>query len=343
MDPLAVLMSKVSVSSPKETLVQKHLDRLLYDLKALGNSRVDLPWIDDDVETLEFTKFWFAQKQRKKLRAIAFILNEYRHSNMNKESINLLELALSRIIITKKIGASLAWDISHSRPHRAKDTNDFDVVSGYTKSALKLIENLCSDCDFSGTAVIKSGDARKMTGIDTASIDAIVTSPPYLNAIDYLRGHKLALVWLGHDIEKLRQIRASSIGTEKTKNGATHTIAEDIQRKVIPQKNDLQPNQIKMINRYIVDAINLMGETSRVLKENGKAIFVIGNSCLRSTHVENSEIFKEAARIHNLKVKHHTERELPQSSRYLPIPKGTKEALGKRMRSEHVLTFVHKN
>ena len=29
------------------------------------------------------------------------------------------------------------------------------------------------------------------------SVDLTVTSPPYLNAIDYLRGHKMSLVWMG--------------------------------------------------------------------------------------------------------------------------------------------------
>ncbi len=50
----------------------------------------------------------------------------------------------------------------------------------------------------------------------------IITSPPYLNAIDYLRGHKLSLVWMGQSIARVRNIRSTNIGTEKSlsDNGA---------------------------------------------------------------------------------------------------------------------------
>jgi len=43
----------------------------------------------------------------------------------------------------------------------------------------------------------------------------VLTSPPYLNAIDYLRGHRLALVWLGHELGPLKEIRANSVGAER--------------------------------------------------------------------------------------------------------------------------------
>jgi DNA modification methylase len=47
------------------------------------------------------------------------------------------------------------------------------------------------------------------------SVDAVLTSPPYLNAIDYMRGHRMSLVWLGHSLTELRHIRSNSIGAER--------------------------------------------------------------------------------------------------------------------------------
>ena len=41
-------------------------------------------------------------------------------------------------------------------------------------------------------------------------------SPPYLTAIDYLRGHRLALVWFGSGILDQRSVRAGSIGAESS-------------------------------------------------------------------------------------------------------------------------------
>lgn len=47
------------------------------------------------------------------------------------------------------------------------------------------------------------------TGLPPASVDLIVTSPPYANnAIDYMRAHKFALVWFGWKIDDLARIRS---------------------------------------------------------------------------------------------------------------------------------------
>ena len=43
----------------------------------------------------------------------------------------------------------------------------------------------------------------------------MVTSPPYLNAIDYMRGHKMSLVWMGWTIGALRDVRGEAVGVER--------------------------------------------------------------------------------------------------------------------------------
>ena len=81
------------------------------------------------------------------------------------------------------------------------------------------ISNRIESDAIKGRAEVRHGDARNLEDIDTDSINIIVTSPPYLNAIDYLRGHRLALVWLGYDLGLLRQIRSSAVGVERVSAG----------------------------------------------------------------------------------------------------------------------------
>jgi hypothetical protein len=59
----------------------------------------------------------------------------------------------------------------------------------------------------------KRADARQLP-IRGSSVDVAICSPPYLNAIDYLRGHKFSLIRMGHSIEALRELRSANIGTE---------------------------------------------------------------------------------------------------------------------------------
>ncbi len=64
-----------------------------------------------------------------------------------------------------------------------------------------------------------------MLGLNAASLIAIavanVTSPPYLNAIDYMRCSKFSLVWMGYNVEELRRIRGESVGAECTSETAS--------------------------------------------------------------------------------------------------------------------------
>ena len=52
-------------------------------------------------------------------------------------------------------------------------------------------------------AQVYKGDARHLDLRDR-SVDLVITSPPYLNAIDYLRCSKFSLVWMGYSVGELR-------------------------------------------------------------------------------------------------------------------------------------------
>ena len=42
----------------------------------------------------------------------------------------------------------------------------------------------------------------------------MLTSPPYLNAIDCMRSSKFSLVWVGRSVGELRRIRSAPVGAE---------------------------------------------------------------------------------------------------------------------------------
>jgi hypothetical protein len=187
-------------------------------------------------------------------------------------------------------------------------------------------------------AIVKYGDARNLGIVPDASIDLVVTSPPYLNAIDYLRGHKLSLVWFGYTVEQIRNIRAESIGSERAAVDLADDVTSQIESAMVSLAK-LPTRHQRMISRYARDVYRMVGEIKRVLIGSGKAVLVVGDSCLRSEFISNSDGIKEAADLHGLRLVSQAIRELAQTSRYLPMSKGT--ALGKRMHMENVLTFAH--
>jgi len=177
--------------------------------------------------------------------------------------------------------------------------------------------------------------------LSDGSVDLVLTSPPYLNAIDYLRCSKFSLIWMGHKIGELRRIRARSVGTE-VGSGAPQddpTIREIIRDMKLRPKLTCVDEAI--LARYIDDARLLMRETARVLSPGGKAVYVVGENTIRGTYVRNSVVISAAEELCGLKQFARHTRKLPANRRYLPPPmrRGSAE-LNARMRREVVLGFT---
>lgn len=340
MDPLAVLMTRVWTTATNEKLVDSIAECATRRIEGILPDEAKLPWMDDDAETSAFVSYWFAEPQRGDLRRIAFVLDDLGREFLDPAeqlAIDLLRIALSRLIITKDKGASLARDVSHSRPHKVADTNDFDVGPMFIRS-VKAVQRRLRDAPPSGGAEIGLGDARTLTTLEDRSIDAILTSPPYLNAIDYMRGHRLSLIWLGHRLGDLRTIRSTSIGAERAPDTIDDAAVLNEMRLAMGELDRL-PNKFRsMINRYVQDIQRMVAEIARVMKHGAHATFVMGNSCLRDVFIRNSAAVAIAAQHAGLSLISETERPLPIRSRYLPM---TSAPLGKRMRTETILTFAH--
>jgi hypothetical protein len=129
LDPLAVLMAKVWTTPVNPQKLARLVGKVIDRAKRLSEeAEIILPWIDEDEETCEFVEYWFGKVQRDGLRRISQALWHVGNSRRNQPEIEVLRLALSRLIITKDRGASLARDISHSRPHKVREYSDFDVL-----------------------------------------------------------------------------------------------------------------------------------------------------------------------------------------------------------------------
>lgn len=250
---------------------------------------------------------------------------------------NFLKIAVSRLIITKEKGASLARDTSHSRPHRVALTNDYEVFPNFIKSAKLVVAKLPQTSD--KLARVSRADARFLD-VPNSQVDMVITSPPYLNAIDYMRGHKLALVWLGHSLASLRTIRSTSIGAERRPDT---DIPEEKMRELTQKMEfygDLGMKDKSMFNRYVLDMVALMSEIGRVLKPQGRALLVVGNSCLKGVFIKNTDAVITAAELVGLKFESEIPRDLPPNRRYLPPPSATNmSTLTNRMRTESILAF----
>lgn len=340
-DPLALLIARAWCSDVNPEALKKRGALVLE--RALALSRRIKPDeaypIKVDEETRAFIRFWFDDECRIQLTSLSLAINRIKDNN---EKL-LLWSAFSRLIITKKIGASLAMDVSHSRPHRVYSIAPIKPFEKFIGSVAYIAKRTPFNNDLSGMpqAMINRGDARYLP-IESESIDMVITSPPYLNAIDYLRGHKLSLVWMGHLISELRVLRASNIGSEASLDRENSVLKE-----VVAQMGDIElldNRRKKMLMRYVKDMSLVMCEIRRVLKPSGRAVMVIGDSSLSGVFIKNSNALISLGKKSALKLVSKKNRPLPDNRRYLPPPNSELSgvALRSRMKSEVILTFQAK-
>jgi hypothetical protein len=330
---LARLMARVWTTPLRVGALLDAAERVVHRAQALTDDY--LPWIDECEETQEYVRFWFCRKQIKALRRLAFSL-----ANKSGVLADAMKIALSRTIITKERGASVARDTSHSRPHRVFFDNDYDVYEGFLDSANRLAARLMPE-KLLGSVEVKRGDARRLTGLSPNSIDVVITSPPYLNAIDYLRGHRLSLVWLGYRVPELRAIRSNAIGAERRTTAELSTSTLDRLLREAGALEELPVRELGMVRRYAQDVCAFLGELGRVVKKGGRVLLVVGNSCLKGIPVWNANINIAAAEMVGLVAVRRSERVLPIAQRYLPLPAPTESgSLARRMRTETLLSFV---
>lgn len=328
-DPLAVLITRVAVMGNDSfdfSIVNQAACSAVEQAEAADSD--EYPWTDP--ETIEFSKYWFGDDQRAQLCRLSLQIARLEDGPTK----DILNLSLSRLIDTKSPRASLASDTSHSRPHKTIENSEYDVYKGFAK-AVNIVLKYLANNRWTSDADVKEGDAR-LLDINSSSIDAVITSPPYLNAIDYMRGHKLSLIWMGYTIPQLRAIRSESVGSNRKPSGVTKQSVKEMVQCVREAANNADTLPMGVIERYADDMCAIAGEIHRVMKEGATAVLVVGNSTIRGNYIENDRLTRFACEQVGLTLTDRVEREIPESSRYLPLHG---EALGKRMRAEVVLTF----
>jgi len=146
--------------------------------------------------------------------------------------------------------------------------NGIDVFSTFHRKLNAMVDTIREMRDIVKTPPptrVVCGDARSLE-VDSQSTSLIVTSPPYVNALDYYRVHMYNMLWLGMDYEAFRR---NEIG------GHSHHIA----------------NRFRLLSEYLGDMLRSMIEMNRVLKRNGVCVIAIGNSSLEYELIESWKYF----------------------------------------------------
>lgn len=360
-DPLALRISRVKMTPLRAVeVVQKSKAILSAARCTLHEDQEKLQQALEsrfDETTRKFFGQWFLPNTQLELLALLQQIEAVEQPDLK----TFFEVCFSAIIITKSGGISLALDLGHTRPHLAKKVVDrsgnvlFNTTSEAPKHLTKVLRSVFSEFERRVTLNaaglvahdptryvprIEYGNAQNLS-LDDASVDLIVTSPPYAsNAIDYMRAHKFSLAWFGYTIDQLGEKRREYIGGEATSD----YVFEELPPLAAATVKTIREKDAKkglVLHRYYSEMTRALKEMFRVIRPGKAAIVVVGNSMMRGIDTQTAQCLAEIGQSIGFQVLHIGVRLLNRDKRMMPA--GGKIDLNsqiqQRMHEEYVIGF----
>jgi DNA modification methylase len=130
-----------------------------------------------------------------------------------------------------------------------------------------------------GRAIVADGDAVE-TGLRGSSVDLIVTSPPYLDSVDYMYNFMLEYFWLGPRLgvpnrDAFNALRRVSIGAKNPIEKIT-TLPDALDDLVY--FNGMAPARRTAATTYFNLMEDHFAEAARITRVGGHYVLVVGNS-----------------------------------------------------------------
>ncbi len=253
------------------------------------------------------------------LRKLKFIRETIKSFDLLPEERDFFLLALVDTLRTAtKAGAG--WPYIAPSKYHEKQERDAIVVFRKTASMfyqdLVVIHNKWRPSQVSCDLLLH--DARQLYPLNEASVDLVITSPPYLNNYDYADRTRLELYFLGwakswQDITKqIREKLITSSTTQVRRSEFNEEILSDELKELNPdiykelQTKITQLSQIRchksgkksydlMVAGYFNDMLQVLKQVYRVLKPKAPFVLVLGDSAPYGVHIPTDAYLKDMA------------------------------------------------
>ncbi len=172
-----------------------------------------------------------------------------------------------------------------------------DVFAIYTKSFSNYINAIHAASDQFINAKIRwlDGDATNFSTKE--KIDVAITSPPYINAMDYVRCIKLESAWIdtGDDLV-FSEVRSKQLGeAARVKQKEPNELVKDLSRPHLAHLIDLDQRRFHTAMSYFQDMHDNLVSVHTSLKKDAIYHIIVGNSVIRSKEVETHKVIAEIA------------------------------------------------
>ena len=281
-NPVAQLITKVKTTPLAPDALQQAYTALVNLFDKYNESDYE------DIKKHERIDYWFTPSQKAK---IAFLYDKVFHLEVDDDTKDFFYVCISHIL------KNCSWWLqSGTKPQRDMEKEPEDPFNEFKRHCNKMIgwnEKCYNELSKKGylgiPCEIHLGDARH-TSITSESIDAIITSPPYVTSYEYADIHQLTAYWMEY-ISDIHEFRKKFIGSSYSGNDSLIVPNSKQAQKIV---NDLSENSkhiARDVAQYFNDMQEVAKEMARMLAPNGYACIVIGNTKIKEVQIKSAEVF----------------------------------------------------
>ena len=261
-----------------------------------------------DIKKHERIDYWFTLPQKAK---IAFLYDKVFHLDVNDDIKDFFYVCISHIL------KNCSWWLqSGTKPQKDKKKKPVDPFNEFCRHCKKMIDwnekfyneqkekgHLNTPCE------IYLEDARH-TSIQSRSINAIITSPPYVTSYEYADIHQLTAYWMEY-MSDIHEFRKKFIGSSYSGNTSLVVSNSKQAQKIVNDLSKRSMHVARDVAQYFNDMQDVAKEISRVLAPNGYACIVIGNTKIKEVQIKSAEVFFEFLRNAGLRKVNIIKRSIP--------------------------------
>lgn len=302
-DPLARLLTKVKTTNLNEKKLEQTKEIVLKNIIKIKIEK-NIP------KNFEPFEKWFRPNIVHELLGLRNIIDDISDKKTHDFFLACFSATIRKVsnadpkLVLPKISKYMRIEEAEGRT--------IDVIKTFSKilnTNSKAIVDFSKITSSSTTVKIIGTDSRKIKAGD-GSFSLAITSPPYLNAHDYVRAHKLELFWLQLIKEKdeLGKLDRTYIGTERFYANEYADIPNvgisELDKKIkLIQKVDKKRAYI--VARFFLDMQTHFDEIHRILQDKGHYVMFVGNNIVRGNVIPTHQYLSDLAKKSDLKTELH--------------------------------------
>lgn len=304
-NPLALLIAKAKTTFISPEVLWNEYGKLI---KKCETDKTAVNFQQKKIEKPDFFNidFWFKPEVITDLAIIKNHIDEIKDENVKNFFLVAFSETARNVSNTRNREYKLyRMNVEMLKKHNPNTINEF---KDKLKKNISRMEEYEKERNPSCDIKILAEDTRNIISIPDASVNLIVTSPPYGDSrttVAYGQFSRLALQWLGYDTKTVLDIDRVSLGGIPTK-GLTHDLKSPTLSATLKKIAEINQKRTQDVLSFYIDFDKCIEELHRVTKKGAFLCFVVGNRTVKGVQIPTDDIIVELFQSRNHYKHHHT-------------------------------------